>query len=169
MITENKYTKKDTDNNIDKKKYSYYSNVLNKPFDTLNALEEAENKELEKRKEKELATSERKAAATKVEDAYKAYRAAAKTRAEDREARTEKYLKDQAALKKAYQEDIDELEEPVRTAEEAYQTALNEFTKKYGDFHTTFKDGDTTVSISEHRGTHVHDFWDGLVDWIFNW
>lgn len=156
------------DNIKDKSEYSYYSNILKKPFNTLDELHTAEANEKARLEKKEAVVSARKEAATKVEEAYKAWRAASKTYYDARAERAEKYFKDQAVLKKAYQEDLEALSDPVDEAEDAYHEALNAFTKKYGAFHATFKDGDETITLT-NRVSRVNDFFDNFLDFIGNW
>jgi rRNA maturation endonuclease Nob1 len=63
--------------------YSYYSNVLNKPFESVDELREAEAKYYAEIKAKEDKAATKKADAKKVEDAFKALNQARKVYKED--------------------------------------------------------------------------------------
>lgn len=156
------------DNPFDNKKeegYSFYSNKLNKVFDSVEALKDAEQKEADKKAAKEKSSAERKADADRVEIAYKKLREAIRVKGEKIAAAQKGYLKKQAELKKVYEEEVDAINGGVEVYEDEYRAALKAFTKKHGDFHTTFKDGDSTVTLS-HSGNSVGDFWDTFFDFL---
>lgn len=155
--------KGDADSNkTERRDFGYYSKKLNKPFDTLSELVKAEQAEEERLAAKEKAVSERKLDAKKVEDAYKALTEATHTRHNRIEAARKAYLQEQAVLKKNYEAQLMEIDKGVTVAEEAYNKALKEFTSKHGDFHATFRDGDSTINLSySSKGSDVaRDFWD---------
>lgn len=151
--------------NDEAESYSYYSKKLDKVFDTLEALREAEREEAKKQAAKELAASERKTAAKKVEDAYQALRDATNKRDTKIAAAQKAYLKEQAELKKSFNELIANIDKEVEEVKTAYNKTLKEFTDKYGDFHATFKDDNGTVTI--HRSQQpTKDFWSDFIDFF---
>jgi len=91
----------------------YYSELTKKIYETKEELEKDELALTLKKEEEEKALTQKKQDAKEVEDAYKQYI---------------------EARKKAYK-DIDK-------AEKEYLTKRNEFVKKYGSFHMTYKDTD---------------------------
>lgn len=89
--------------------YGYYSKVLNKPFDTVEELEKAENEYQLEVKAKEDKVAQRKERANEVQDAYKEL---IETR------------------KKAYKE--------ISDAEDKYYTLRNKFVDDYGSYHMSY-------------------------------
>lgn len=165
-MRDNKYDKedfKDFNNKADKDEYGFWSKKLNKVFDSVEALKDAEKKDAEAKAAKDLAASERKADAQKVEDAYKKLSEITDARDEKVTALRKEYYKEQTALRKAYEAKVAAVEECVEAAEEAYTDALKNFTSKHGDFHTTFKDGEKTITISR-SARHSDSFWDSILD-----
>lgn len=151
------------DNKADQN-YGYYSYKLAKAFETLEAMREAEAKEEEKQAAKTKAALERKTDAAVVETAYKKLTEATKERKIKIADAQKQYLKEQAELKKKYKAQLAEIEKEIDEANDAYTNALKKFTEKHGDFHTTFKDGDSTVTISNSISSDFKDFWDTLFD-----
>ena len=126
----------------------YYSTVLKEPFETVEALAEAEEAYYVKLKAKEDAATQKKADATKVEDAFKALNIARKTYKEDTTTLTKEYAESMDKLKKAYDLGIKDIKGKLATAEETYSKALKEFTDKYDTYHLSLKDGDFETTIS---------------------
>ena len=133
--------------------YGYYSKLLNKPFDTVSELREAEAAYYVEQKAKENAAAQKKADAQKVEDAFKALNAARKTYKEDLTQLTTEYTEALKELKDAFELGKKDIHDDLAAAEEAYATALKEFTDKHNQFHLTLKDGDfeTTISGSQNK------------------
>lgn len=131
------------------KTYSYYSNVLNKPFTTVAELQEAESKYFAAKAEKEKASETRKNDAKKVEDAFKAMNAAKRTRSEKIAKARELYVQALGEAKKAYDEVVKVNDEALTAATKNYEEALKAFiaTHKEG-YHLTLKDGDTVTTLS---------------------
>lgn len=156
----------DKNNNTD---YSYYSKILGKPFDTLNELHAAEALEAEKKKAKEEQKTTRKAEAEQVEQALATYRATAKKAdTEIANVREESFTAIEA-IKKDYHKKVDSIEKSVAAAKKDYTDKLAAFTKKYGGFHTTVKDGDLIATVDvDTSGTLIDSFFD-LFGSIFNW
>lgn len=153
----------------EKTDYSYYSKKLGKCFDTLNDLLDAEKADEEEKEKKEKAVAERKTDAVKVEDAYRALTDAVKVKGEKIRVAQKDYLKKQAELTKEYENQLSAINKEVEAASDVYNGALKEFQEKHGDFHTTIKDGDSTISITANKlpGSIFGTFWDDFFDSIF--
>jgi chromosome segregation ATPase len=128
--------------------YSYYSNVLNKPFESVDELREAEAKYYAEIKAKEDKAATKKADAKKVEDAFKALNRARKVYKEDLTQLTNEYSTALTDLKKAFEVGKSDIQAKLAAAEDAYSKALKEFTDKYESYHLTLKDGDFETTIS---------------------
>lgn len=138
--------------------YSFYSNVLNKPFKTLAELTAAEAAHIAEQKAKEDKAATKKADAMKVEEAFKALNQARKDFKEDLSQLTTEYSEALADLKKAFEHGKKDIHNTLADAENAYTIALREFTEKYPEgYHITLKDGDfeTTISGSNTTKTSV--------------
>lgn len=128
--------------------YSFYSKVLNKPFDTVEELTIAEDAYFAEQKAKEDKTTQKKVDAQKVEDAFKALNAARKTYKEDLSTLTQEYCDSLTDLKKAFELGKKDISSKLATAEEEYSAALKEFTDKYNQYHLSLRDGDFETTIS---------------------
>lgn len=126
----------------------YYSETLDKVFDTKEELEkaEAELHELELKEAAEKA--KRKEDANKVEDAFKALSEAKKH-----------YNEQLVALRKAYHEELVKARDNFDTAmksekeilsdfEKRYQDELSAFIKKYRSYHLTLTSPTETIELS---------------------
>lgn len=141
-------TRKDT------RDYSYYSRVLEKPFESLSELKDAEAKYFAAQKAKEDKAAMKKADAKLVEDAFKALNTTRRTYKEALHKLTEKYSADLVKLKETFEADRKELQEILASAEEAYSVALKAFTDKYPEgYHLTLKDGDFETTINHGSAT----------------
>jgi chromosome segregation ATPase len=150
--------------------YSYYSNVLKEPFDSIEQLKEAEATYYAKLKAKEDKAAQKKADATKVEDAFNELNTARKLYKESLIKLTEEYSNDLKELKTAFETHKSEIQDDLAAAETAYSTALKEFTDKYPEgYHLTLKDGDfeTTISSNRTKSTDMLNSGFDLFDWIF--
>lgn len=133
----------------DTQDYCYYSKVLKEPFDSIEALKEAEEAYFAKLQVKEDKAAEKKSDAMKVEAAFVALNAARKAYKEDLMEVTTKYSEDLIALKETYEKIRDDIRKRLESAEQEYETALNEFVNKYPEgYHLTLKDGDFETTIS---------------------
>lgn len=111
--------------------YGYYSKLLNKPFDSIDELKEAED-EYNKEHEAELAKArEKKSDAHEVENAYKNY---IKTVEE-----TNKHLKDVTEMIRKQQEEV----------YNEYIEAKNKFIDKHGSFHMTYVNKEPKVDTND--------------------
>lgn len=149
--------------------YSYYSRLLNKPFDTVDELVAAETAYYAEQKAKEDKTAQKKADAKKVDDAFKALNVARRTYKEKMIALTEKYSADLKDLRAAFDKDKSAIYSELANAEESYSTALKEFTDKYETYHLSLKDGDfeTTIDSKSISGARPYSMFD-IFDFIFN-
>lgn len=139
-------TKKNTKQNI---MYSFYSRVLEKPFDTVEELQAAEQEYYDKLKAKEDKAAQKKADATRVEDAFKALNTARKIYKEALAQLTTEYSEALTNLKDAFELGREDIKKALATAEDTYAAALKEFTDKYPEgYHLTLKDGDFETTIS---------------------
>lgn len=133
--------------------YGYYSRVLKEPFDTLAELAEAEEAYYAQLKAKEDKIAQKKADALKVEEAFKALNAARKLYKEDLAQLTKEYADALENTKKAFELGKKDIHNALAAAEDAYSTALKEFTDKYENYHMTLKDGDFETTISGNKTT----------------
>lgn len=153
--------------------YSYYSNVLKKPFRTLNELKDAEAAYYTELKAKEDKVAQKRADAKKVEDAFKCLNAARKVYKESITDLTTRYTKDLKELKATFEKDKAAIHSSLAEREEAYSRALKAFTDKYPEgYHLTLKDGDFETTISSQttaasKHYTVNTFGD-LLDMLFN-
>jgi len=120
-----------------------YSQLLKKPFATLDELKEAEDEYNKAHAEEIRRAEERKVRAKEVEDAYKA------TLDVRRQA---KEIIDEANRKAS---------EMIRNAEGHYNNVKEEFIKDYGSFHMSYtnNNGNTIVSVSDLFDSMFKNFW----------
>lgn len=145
------------------KSYGYYSKVLQRPFDTLLELSDAEAKYAAEQHAKEEKVATKKADAKKVEDAFKALNTARKDYKESLIAITEKYSADLRKLKESFEADKQQVHDVLSAAETGYATALKEFTDKYPEgYHLTLKDGDFETTISSQTSQSASDPFDAF-------
>lgn len=129
--------------------YSFYSNVLKKPFESLDELEKAEDAYFDSIKAKEDQAAQKKADAKKVEDAFKALNAARKTYKEQLTQLTVDYTEELKHLQNALELAKKDIHDQLATAEDNYAKALKEFTDAHPEgYHVTLKDSDFETTIS---------------------
>ena len=129
--------------------YGYYSKLLNKPFDSVAELREAEAAYYAEQKAKEDKIAQKKADAQKVEDAFKAMNAARKEYKEKLTQLTKEYSEELANLKKAFELGKQDIQNTMAAAEDRYNTALKDFTVAHPEgYHVTLRDGDFETTIS---------------------
>ena len=132
--------------------YGYYSRLLNKPFDSVAELREAEAAYYAEQKAKEDKVAQKKADAQKVEEAFKAMNAARKEYKEKLTQLTKEYAEELATLKKALDLGKKDIQNALAVAEENYSKALKEFTAAHPEgYHVTLRDGDFETTISGSR------------------
>lgn len=153
----------------------YYSKVLKEPFNSIDELMEAEAAYYAKLKAKEDKAAEKKADATKVEEAFKKLNAARKAYKDDLNEVTKVYSEGLVALKAKFEESCKAIKDTLATAEAGYADALKAFTEKYPEgYHLTLKDGDFETTISSQtsgstkaKATISDDFLNSFLDLIF--
>lgn len=139
--------------------YKYYSKVLNKPFDSVPELREAEKKYYAELKAKEDKAATKKADAKKVEDAFRDLNSARKQYKEKLTQLTEEYTKALTDLKQAFELGKKDIHDTLAAAEDNYAKELKEFTEKYDQYHMTLKgdDFETTISGCRTKNTKKTD------------
>jgi hypothetical protein len=141
-----------------KRSYSFYSKVLQKPFDTVAELVEAENVYYSELKAKENKAATKKADALKVEEAFKAMNQARRDYKDNILKLTDLYQQDLKALKDNFENEKNRIKSALADAENIYSAALKNFTDKYPEgYHLTLKDGDYETSISSTSSEKTTD------------
>ena len=154
--------------------YSFYSKVLNKPFERLDDLKKAEEAYYAEQKLKEDKAAQKKADAQKVEDAFKALNAARKAYKEDLSALTKEYSEELEHLKKAYELGKKDITLKLTNAEETFDSELKKFSDTYGQYHFSLKgdDFETTISgnstVSKNNATASSKAISDLFDLLFS-
>jgi vacuolar-type H+-ATPase subunit E/Vma4 len=146
----------------------YYSEKLDRMFETEADLVKEETKAAEAEAKKTKASKQKKEDATKVEIAFKARNAAKRTYNETVLALKKKYNEDLLNLKTAFETAVQAAAEALQNAETNYDTELKAFIKKHPEgYHMTLKDGDNVVTISNTQDTDIinellspKSFWD---------
>lgn len=113
--------------------YGFYSKLLNKPFDTLEALKKAEEAKRSEDSEKQKLAEVKKARAEEVEAAYK------------------NYLDARAKAKKIIDEARKEASEVIKNSEENYYKLRDKFIEDYKSYHVSYynDNGNESVSVSD--------------------
>ena len=129
--------------------YGFYSKKLNKPFDTLEELKEAEAAVIKAEEEKKAIAAKRKAEADVVNDAFKALNAAKNDYNKAEAIAQKEYSQEVLAAKEKYLAAVEENRKVLDAAQSDYNKALDDFNKAHPDgFHLTLRDGDYTNDIS---------------------
>lgn len=150
--------------------YSYYSRVLEKPFDSLKELTAAEKAHYDRIAAKEEKAAQKKADAQQVEVAFKALNAARRTYKEQLATLTTAYTEGLTELKKAFETGKADIAATLEAAEQAYKIALKAFTDKYPEgYHITLRDGDFETTISSQTSASIkHTSEDTTLADLFN-
>ena len=136
----------------------YYSEKLNKLYDTEKDLQTAEQELAEAEAKKAEAAKEKKAEAKVVEDAFKARNAARREYNEKVISLRKEYHDVVVAAKTKFEEGIAEAAKAKDDSENAYNEALKEFTNKHPEgYHMTLKDGDNVITLSRARDKDFED------------
>ena len=146
----------------------YYSEKLDRMFETEADLVKEETKAAEAEEKKTKASKQKKEDANKVEIAFKARNAAKRTYNEKVFALKKKYNEDILNLRATFEAAVKAEAEALQTAESNYDSELKEFIKKHPEgYHMTLKDGDNVVTISNTHDTDIinelfspKSFWD---------
>ena len=151
----------------------FYSERLDKLFDTDKELIAAEKAAEKAAAEKAKKAEAKKADAKKVEDAFKALNAARKEYKEKLTQLTSEYAESLENLKKAFELGKKDIHNTLAMAEDTFDKALKEFNSKYENYHMTLKDGDFETTISNQTATsNKANFADcvkiaDIFDWLF--
>lgn len=147
----------------------FYSDILDKLFDTEKELKAAEKADAEAKAKKEEAKKLVKADAVKVEEAFKVKNAA-----------NRKYNSEVVELRKAYniavsnarkvfEESIEAAAKSRDEAEKAYNSALKEFQNAHPEgYHLTLKDGNNVTSVTTARNIAIDHCSEDAFDQILN-
>lgn len=149
----------------------YFSEILNKNFDTEKELVKAE----EEHKAEQAKKAEAKALIKKEsEDVEKAF----KIRNEARRAYNEKlielrkaYNKEILEAKESFEKGLEEIAKDRDAAEVDYDTKLREFQKAHQNYHITLKDGDNVVTLTSNNKISFPDInkeFDDILDLFSN-
>lgn len=126
----------------------FFSEELNKVFDTEQELKDAEAaKAAEVAKKAELAQKKREDA-KEVEDSFKALNAARREYKTNIDDWSKRYTAEIEQLRKKFTEERKKIHTKLSEAEEAYAKALKDFTSKHETYHLSLKDGDFETTIS---------------------
>lgn len=136
----------------------FYSENLDKLFDTEQELKAAEKVAEDKALKKRKAAEARRAEAKVVEDAFKAANAAKREYNEKFSARSKTYSEELVKLKAAFDEDIAGYRAVLKEAEANYDQELKKFIDAHeSGYHLTLVDGDNTVVLDNNTGVKVND------------
>ena len=143
----------------------YYSEKLDKLFDSEKELIKEETAAEKAVAEKTKKAEARKAEAKVVEDAFKA-RNAARAEYNKNVAEAKKiYTESLQALRTTFDEAVAAETEKLDAAEKAYDVALKDFIAKHPEgYHLTLTDSDNVVTISNNTIHNSFDFFDKLFD-----
>lgn len=150
----------------------YYSEKLDKMFDTVEQLQKEEKAAAIAEADKAKAAKARKEESKVVEDAFKTLNAAKKTYNAELKAARIKYSKDLLKLRTDFESSVMTLRKTLNEAEKAYEDALSNFIKQNpSGFHMTLKDGDTVVTLESGEDKAKQMFhqrgWDSYLEELF--
>lgn len=151
----------------------YYSDTLDKLFETEKELEDAEKADVEEKAKKEEAKLAVKKESSEVEDAFKARNAARKAYNEKLVEARKTY---NAALRKAkdeFEADLKESTEALEKAEANYDTKLKAFQKAHSEgYRIVLRDGDNVVTYTsnpvEYQIKDISKEFDDMLDMFSN-
>ena len=133
----------------------YYSEILNKNFDSVEDLEKAEEEHKAEQAKKEEAKALVKKESSEVEDAFKARNAARKAYNEKLVEARKAYNEALRKAKDEFEASLDESTKALNEAEEDYDTKLKAFQKAHPEgYHITLKDGDNVVTYTSNPGEY---------------
>ena len=140
--------------------YSYYSNILKQPFETLESLKNAEKEYLDKQNIIKTEKAERKNAAQKVDEALTDF-ANLRNEVYSKLKELEKnYIKEQNDIRNSFIKNKSALLDKLEESEVRCKQYLTEFVEKYGSFHTTITDSNKntfTVSSSKNNYNFIEE------------
>jgi len=130
----------------------YYSEILNKNFDSVEDLEKAEEEHKAEQAKKEEAKALVKKESSEVEDSFKARNAARKAYNEKLVEARKIYNEALRKAKDEFEASLKESTETLEKAEADYDTRLKAFQKAHPEgYHITLKDGDNVVTYTSNQ------------------
>lgn len=157
----------------------YTSEITGKSYKTIEELEADELIISEQEQKSQQAREARKAKAAKakeedakvVEDAFKERNTASLEYDTKVRAARKAYNEALVAARKAFEEAVADATKVKNAAEEAFDTALKEFTKKHSSYHMTLKDGDNEMTISgqsDNTANVIGKEYNSILDFLIN-
>lgn len=148
----------------------FYSEKLNKMFDTEKELLVAEEAAFKAEQEAKAKSLAKKTEAKAVEDAFQNRNAAVRTYNENVAKLKKTYNEEVFALKQKFDADVKAETAKVDEAEKAYDTVLSAFIERHPEgYHMTLKDGDNVVTLSSTSGTETVDELFNPTKFLDNW
>lgn len=149
----------------------FYSEKLDKLFDTEDSLIQAETAAEKEKAEKAEKAKAKKAEALAVEEAFKARNAAVTEYNEKIAVARKLYAESLKNLRADFDGEVAAETKKLDAAEKAYDAALKEFIAKHPEgYHMTLKDGDNVITLhSDNKTFDVADAFKAfdLMDLIF--
>lgn len=143
----------------------FYSEKLDKMFDTEKALLDAEKAAEKAAQEKNKKAEAKKAEAKIVEDAFKARNAARLAYNKNVGEAKNIYTDGLKSLRSSFDAVVVAENKKLDEAEKAYDVALKEFIAKHPEgYHLTLTDSDNVVTMSNNTIHNSFDFFDKLFD-----
>ena len=151
----------------------YYSDVLDKVFETEKELKAAEKADAEEKAKKEEAKLAVKRESAEVEDSFKARNAARKAYNEKLVEARKVYNEALRKAKDEFEVSLKESTEALEKAEAEYDTKLKAFQKAHPEgYHITLKDGDNVVTYTsnpvEYQIRNINKEFDDMLDLFSN-
>ena len=149
----------------------YFSEILNKNFDTETELVKAEEEHKAEQAKKEEAKLVVKKESSEVEEAFKARNAARKEYNVKLIELRKTYNKEILEAKEKFEKGLDEISKDKDATEVAYDTKLREFQKAHQNYHITLKDGDNVVTLTSNNKIYFPDInkeFDDILDLFSN-
>ena len=155
----------------------YFSEILNKNFDSVDDLEKAEKEHAEAEEKKAAAKALVKKESEKVEEAFKARNDARRVYNEKLVELRKAYNKALTEAREEFEKGIEEISKSKDAAEVEYDTKLREFQKAHPEgYHITLKDGDNVVTLTSNNNIvfpdinkQFDDILDAFSDMLRHW
>lgn len=150
----------------------YYSEVLDKVFETEKELNAAEKADADEKAKKEEAKALVKKESSEVEDAFKVRNAARREYNEKLIASRKTYNEALKKAKKEFEASLKESTEALEKAETDYDTKLKAFQKAHPEgYRICLKDGDNVVTLTSNPiefSRNLNDEFDDMLDMFSN-
>lgn len=141
----------------------YYSEILEKNFDTEEDLVKAEKEHAEAEAKKAEAKALVKKESDEVNKAFVARNEARKIYNEKAADSYKKYLQDMKLARETYEESIKEVKEAKRKAELEFDNVYREFDKKHPEgYRLVLKDGDDVLTVEQEKNYDYNDFFEDI-------